>query len=257
MRVARWPRSEQEWLNFFVPNEDYQQNVYAAELNRAVTPGTKWLDLGAGRRVHGGWQLPAGTVASSRELGSRAGFFVGADFELEHLRANPHLHARLAADGARLPFRDAAFDLVSANMVVEHLARPVDTFSEVARVLKPGGRFLFVTPNRGYPIVWLSAVLASPRARKALASRIESRALEHVFETHYSCNTRAAIRATAGAAGFRVDLLRVFNSFPFLRRPLPLLVAEGLWIRMTALKALADFRSNLVVSLERKADQAC
>jgi SAM-dependent methyltransferase len=61
------------------------------------------------------------------------------------------------AGAARLPFADGAFDAVVACLVFEHI-RDVDAaIAEVARVLEPGGRFLFFlnhpllqTPNSGW-----------------------------------------------------------------------------------------------------------
>jgi len=46
-----------------------------------------------------------------------------------------------------LPFPDASFDLVLATEVLEHLPSHVSVVEEVGRILKPGGRFLFTTPN--------------------------------------------------------------------------------------------------------------
>src|SRR5436190_1689026 len=76
--------------------------------------------------------------------------------------AGPHYGRRIIAEGARqmpperasgeaLPFTDGVFDLVTANMVLEHVAEPERLFREVERVLVPGGRFLIHTPNlHGY-----------------------------------------------------------------------------------------------------------
>ena len=47
----------------------------------------------------------------------------------------------------RLPFEDASFDVLHANQVIEHVP-DVDLFvSEVARLLRPGGRALLSTEN--------------------------------------------------------------------------------------------------------------
>src|SRR5712692_9037356 len=46
------------------------------------------------------------------------------------------------ADGSRLPFADADFDLVTCNSVLHHLARPGGLFAEVSRLAKPGGAIL-------------------------------------------------------------------------------------------------------------------
>jgi SAM-dependent methyltransferase len=64
-------------------------------------------------------------------------------------------YARGAA--ARLPCRDGAFDAVVACLVFEHIEDYAEAIAEVARVLRPSGRFLFFlnhpllqTPNSGW-----------------------------------------------------------------------------------------------------------
>jgi ubiquinone/menaquinone biosynthesis C-methylase UbiE len=52
----------------------------------------------------------------------------------------PH-YARAGA--AELPFPDASFDAVVACLVFEHIRAVDEAIAEVARVLAPGGRFLF------------------------------------------------------------------------------------------------------------------
>ena len=44
-------------------------------------------------------------------------------------------------DGRRLPFDDAAFELVFCKQVLEHVERPHEIVAEAARVLEPGGHF--------------------------------------------------------------------------------------------------------------------
>lgn len=49
-------------------------------------------------------------------------------------------------DGLRIPFDDAVFDSAVASQVFEHVFNPDDFFSEVHRVLKPGGMMLLTAP---------------------------------------------------------------------------------------------------------------
>jgi SAM-dependent methyltransferase len=70
-------------------------------------------------------------------------------------RAGGPSYARSGA--AALPFADAAFDVVVACLVFEHIRDVDDAIAEVARVLSPGGRFLFFlnhpllqTPSSGW-----------------------------------------------------------------------------------------------------------
>jgi SAM-dependent methyltransferase len=57
------------------------------------------------------------------------------------------------ADGERIPFRDASFDLAFCDHGVMTFADPHRTVPEVARVLRPGGRFVF---NMASPLLWLA-----------------------------------------------------------------------------------------------------
>ncbi len=49
--------------------------------------------------------------------------------------------------GHTLPFQDATFDAVTCCQVIEHIDDPDAFLAEVRRVLRPGGRALFTTPN--------------------------------------------------------------------------------------------------------------
>ena len=57
------------------------------------------------------------------------------------------------ADGERIPFRDGSFDLVFCDHGVMGFADPFRTVPEVARVLRPAGRFVF---NGATPWIWVA-----------------------------------------------------------------------------------------------------
>ncbi len=44
-------------------------------------------------------------------------------------------------------FADDFFDLVTARQLIEHLPDPIGFVQEITRILKPGGRFVVITPN--------------------------------------------------------------------------------------------------------------
>lgn len=50
-----------------------------------------------------------------------------------------------------LDFPSNYFDIVFSNEVLEHVNDDKKSVEEVMRVLKPGGQFIFFTPNRGWP----------------------------------------------------------------------------------------------------------
>ena len=70
------------------------------------------------------------------------------------LAANGQAAARVIHDlnqDPALPFEDEAFDDVTCCVSVDYLIRPVEVFGEVARVLRPGGRFVVTFSNRCFP----------------------------------------------------------------------------------------------------------
>ncbi len=98
------------------------------------------LEIGAG----GGF-----TLAKIRAMGFRN--LVGSDLTpttLEAMRGKLGSIDLVAADAESLPFRDASFDLLLSSDVVEHLPDLGRHVAESARILVPGGRYLFKTPNR-------------------------------------------------------------------------------------------------------------
>lgn len=79
----------------------------------------------------------------------------------------------VGGDAARLPFRDAAFDLVSALDVLEHLDDDVAGLAEVRRVLKPGGALLAAVP--AYRFLWSEHDEALGHRRRYVASELHQK----------------------------------------------------------------------------------
>lgn len=66
----------------------------------------------------------------------------------EHARANGRDIRYDVGVGEDMPYEDAQFDIVVCVDVLEHVQDLAKVLSEVERVLKPGGLFLFDTINR-------------------------------------------------------------------------------------------------------------
>ncbi len=131
-------------------------------------------------------------------------------------------------DAAHLPFGGSAFDIVCCEYVIEHLIEPDACFAEVSRVLRPGGLFVFLTPNRwSYKAV---AAALTPQWVHQLAAqhlRPDSRAPGDVFPTHYRANTSGAIRRLAQRHGLVMESVELLNNGPTWFRRLPGLFELG------------------------------
>lgn len=230
------------------PSVDFHQDRYARALQEHLQLRCKWLDIGAGSRLHDGDE--AGPL-SPPALSASAALLVGTDRVIKHLRDNCLLTFAVAADIEQLPFPGCAFDLVTANMVLEHLARPTVVLREVWRVLRPGGRFIAVTPNLHHPVVYCSSALLGADRRRHLANQVEGRPLEHVFPTFYRANTLGCLRCLARDCGFGVERIESFTSIPFSHDQVSVMILECCFIRLTSVEWLQELRSNLILVFQR------
>lgn len=67
-------------------------------------------------------------------------------------------------DDPHLPFADASFDAATCCVSVDYLVRPLEVFDDVARVLRPRGRFVCTFSNRCFPTKAIRGWLASDDA---------------------------------------------------------------------------------------------
>jgi len=112
--------------------------------------------------------------------------------------------------GEHLPFASGSFDLVVSVWVLEHVREPLNVLREVARVLRPGGHFVFLTPNLRNPLVSMNRIgKAIPLLQTQLVSRFYGRRESDTFPVQYRANTARAIHGLAEASDLRVADLRV------------------------------------------------
>lgn len=226
------------------------QFAYFELLKARLSPDTLWLDIGCGRRLFPDWMPRAEEEEAA--LKARLNTSFGIDADVASLRDNRFVQHRFIADCCSLPFADSSFDLLTANMVVEHVAQPPALLSEARRVLKPNGIFLFHTPNT-LSYATLMARLVPETLKVRLIGFLESRKAEDVFPTFYRMNVPGRILELSRNAGLDVaELNRVESSAQSVMLG-PVVLFELLWIRLLRLSALRDFRSNLIVILQKKA----
>lgn len=203
------------------------QFLYAEALRDALSSAETWLDLGCGHQF-----LPEWIPAERRRLPVGGRRIVGLDADASALRQHGELTQRVLGTVEQLPFAAATFDLITANMVVEHVANPERLFHEVSRVLKPGGAFLIHTPNvEGYTTRLTQFVPES--LRPPLARLLQGRLAEDVYPTFYRANEVSVLRKNAEAVRLRVAELQTVLSSPQLYRvPVVRSLEQGLLRRL-------------------------
>ncbi len=248
-RIERICRRIYWWLERrLAPGLRSSQRVYCDRLARHLPKSAAWLDLGSGHQVFASYMEP-----EERQVTARSGLFVGVDPDRMSLRRHRHLARPVVARAEQLPFPGGVFDIVTANMVVEHLANPPAAFAEARRVLRPGGVFLVHTPNRRNFKVRAAARFPE-FLKNPLTRLLEQRAEEDIFPTLYRCNTPEAVQAAARAAGLRLEALELFDDTATFALIAPLAILELLVIRLCRHPRLASLRSNMIFALRSGAE---
>ena len=81
-----------------------------------------------------------------------AGSVTGLEYDYERtLDAHQRSDQITNAAGEYLPFPDDSYDVILSHEVLEHVQDDRAAVAEMVRVLKPGGRAVIFSPNRGYP----------------------------------------------------------------------------------------------------------
>ena len=209
LQHMRWRADFADWRHRRLHSEDFQAEMLAqvSEVARSLA-GRLLLDLGCGM---GGFAVAAG----------RAGGRVTAlDYNRAYCRITAARGLRygmrmlvVQAAGEALPAPSAAYDIVTAWDVIEHVQRPERMLAEIARVLRPGGvavmtainRFAFRDPHYHLPLLnYLPRPLGELLIRVCGRSKRGSvfRDRQRLGEMHYF--TFRAFRRLAARHGFTI-----------------------------------------------------
>lgn len=206
------------------PTYEHGLDRYRRLMDALVTPQTRILDVGTG---------PAGLVESYVDLAAQV---TGIDLLLTNFT---EFHGAFKvrdlseADVIALPFADNSFDLVTCSWVLEHLPQPWIAMQEIARVLAPGGQFVFITPNALNYVVWLRRLVPGQLSRSVVKA-IYGRDEDFINPTYYRMNTPNQVERWARLSGLqKVELHTVGD-------PTYLAFNEGLFIAAAILEHVLD-----------------
>lgn len=172
-----------------------------ALLRAGLEPGMRLLDLASG----------TGIVADAAWRSTRGDLtLVGADVSIGMLRqaAKKLPVSFINARGETLPFTDDHFDMVSIGFAMRHFSGLVECFSEIRRVLKPGGKILILelTPpesriGRRLLGVYMNRIVPLI-ARIRSGDRRVSELMHYYWDTTASCIPPVEILDALERAGF-------------------------------------------------------
>ena len=145
-----WEEKAQWWSDTFASGDDPEYVEQILPLIKSHISGAeRGLDVGTGEGqvarllVESGVSSVTGIDASDAMIDEAEKRGGGVNF--------------VRGDVTAMPFEANSFDLVTTSLVLEHVEALERALSEIARVLEPGGRFLFLmnhpllqTPNSGW-----------------------------------------------------------------------------------------------------------
>jgi len=166
-----------------VPGLQYAQTLYEHVLWQVTTGRGAWLELGCGHQV-----LPPWRSVQEVDLVKQTRVTVGLDADFHSLKSHRTIARRVCGSVTTLPFMSESFDLVSSNMVFEHLDDPEAFLRETA------GHF-----DRIY--------IEVPDFDASILNRLRQlrgRKLIYQDSDHVSEFDRAELKALAVEAGLRI-----------------------------------------------------
>ncbi len=108
---------------------------------------------------------------------------------------------------------DASVDVIMARSVMEHVADPEAVYGEFARILRPNGKFVFLTANF-WDYASLIAAIVPNRFHPWIVARTEGREEHDVFPVEYKTNTRWAVRRAAASASLDIERFDYLGQYP-------------------------------------------
>lgn len=193
--------SVQDLIDRWFPPHTHPYRKLEAIIHASIDKTSTVLDIGCGR-----------TAPTLLSLRGKAGALIGVDlvpFTIE--ASDAKLIPGSADDMGGIP--SGTVDFAYSRAVMEHLDNPERALAEIARVLKPGGRYVALTPNfwdYGSLIAWL----VPNRFHGQVVKYAEGRNEIDTFPTCYKANTRASVERLARQSGLALTAFDYLGQYP-------------------------------------------
>jgi ubiquinone/menaquinone biosynthesis C-methylase UbiE len=139
--LREWDRASESWADFVRTGKDY----YRDEMNSPAF--IKMIGNVKGKQL---LDLSCGEGYNTRMLARKGAKVIGVDFSKEMIKLAKQSEKRdrlgiryYVSDAANLKLESESFDVVTCFMALMDIERYRDAISEVARVLRKNGRFVF------------------------------------------------------------------------------------------------------------------
>jgi ubiquinone/menaquinone biosynthesis C-methylase UbiE len=138
---------------------------------------------------------------------------IGVDVNEEFLKMNECIREKIVSNLESIPqVENDSVDLIISSWVFEHIKNPEKAFSEFSRVLKKGGKLIFLAPNSLNYVVFLNRMIPE-WFRKRVVGKMSKNLVTDPMPVYYRANSKRMIKKLAKGSGLEVERL-VLNGDP-------------------------------------------
>ena len=174
---------------------------FYSRVNALLAENDVVLDYGAGR---GAWtELDESPFRRSlRGFQGKVQKVIACDVDEAVLQNQASDEQFVIVPGEALPLEDRSVDVIVTDWVLEHIDNPVEIFTELHRILKPGGWVCARTPNKYGYITILTGLIHNRLHTRVLKMVQPDRKEVDVFPTVFKMNSLGDVDAVSRQVGF-------------------------------------------------------
>jgi len=196
------PATERLWKKYYSYDE-HAFNIYEKRIEENLSKDFTILDAGCGATAP---VLTKFVGKCMKPIGVDLVTFQASQCQGVHLLQN---------DLSNIELDNSCIDLVISRSVLEHVPDVESVYKELSRVLKPGGKFIFLVPNF-WDYVSIASYLIPNSLHKLIVEKASGRPEEDTFATYYNSNTKRSITRLAQRTGFAVSSIEYLGQYPYM-----------------------------------------
>ena len=226
-------------LEKYFGDTEHPYKTFEHLVNEYLHPDSTLLDAGCGR-----------TAPVLQKYRQKAARLIGIDLvDFEPGIVGIEL---INSDLSEVDLQENSVDLFMSRSVIVDVVYPLAVYKDMSRLLRPGGRFVFLSANL-WDYASLVARVVPSRLHPWLVARVEGRKEHDDFPIQYKSNTRGAVSRLAKNAGLEVESFRYLGQYPcyFMFNGFLFFIATGYEKLISRFDSLAFLRGWILVVLSK------
>ncbi len=186
-----------------------------------------------------------------KEIYAKAKKVIGVDINPKFLEQNKYVDEAIVSDLRNMKkIKSNSIDIVFSSWVFEHLKEPLKVFMEFQRILKKGGKVIFITPNRLNYVVILNRLIPV-FIRNIIVRKISKDLVTDPMKAYYKINTLKEIDRLSKKAGLKLKKI-ILNGDPTYIAICNLFFRIGILIeKLLDIRSLNKFKVHIIGILQK------